>query len=104
MPSISAHAVVNRAVLTHLARETGGEVVTMQPNGSIAQTFKRVLDDFRSSYVLHFAPQGVAAGGVHTLDVRVTRSGVAVRARKSYVRSHSQQLGSVSTKASNVGM
>jgi hypothetical protein len=43
------------------------------------------LDDFRSSYVLHFVPQGVDERGVHQLEVRVKGTG-EVRARREYVR------------------
>jgi VWFA-related protein len=73
------------AIYSQLAMETGGVVVRMLPGENLATTFRRVLDEFRSSYVLHFAPKGVVPGGQHTLDVRVKRSGVDVRARKSYV-------------------
>ena len=74
----------SRQVYTALARETGGVVVTVSPGENLTSTFRRVLDDFRSSYVLHFSPTGVARQGVHTLDVKVKRSGVEVRARREY--------------------
>ena len=35
--------------------------------------------------VLYFSPHGVRGGGLHTLDVRVKRDGVDVRARRAYV-------------------
>jgi len=44
-----------------------------------------VLDNFRASYVLYFSPEGVERAGAHTLDVRVKRSNVQVRARNGYV-------------------
>ncbi len=48
-------------------------------------TFKDVLDDFRSSYVLHYTPAGVAPGGWHDIVVKIPRHGsYTIRARKGY--------------------
>ncbi len=68
-----------------LARETGGLVVSTAAGENLASTFRRALADFRTSYVLYFTPQGVAASGSHTLDVRVKRDGTEVRARRGYL-------------------
>lgn len=68
-----------------LARETGGLVVTKTPGENLASTFRRVLADFRASYVLYFAPQGVDRSGWHTIDVRVKQDGTNVRARRGYI-------------------
>jgi VWFA-related protein len=77
-------SAVNRPLINHLATETGGLVVSIVPGDNITNTFRRVLDEFRSSYVLHFAPRGVERAGVHTLEVAVKRPGVVVRARRTY--------------------
>ena len=73
-------------VLAAIAEETGGVVVPVrQPAGDLASTFRRALDEFRSSYVLHFTPRGVDRKGLHTLAVNVRRSGtLTVRARRTY--------------------
>lgn len=68
-----------------IAGETGGIVAVVKPGENLASKFRRMLQDFRSSYVLYFTPRGTERTGVHTLDVRVKRSGVDVRARRSYV-------------------
>lgn len=68
-----------------LARETGGTVVTTAPGDSLSSTFRRVLADFRSSYVLYFTPRNVDRQGAHTLQVRVKQEGAEVRARRGYV-------------------
>jgi len=68
-----------------LARETGGTVVTTTPGESLSSTFRRVLADFRSSYVLYFTPRNVDRTGSHTLQVRVKQVGAEVRARRGYV-------------------
>ena len=68
-----------------LANDTGGVVLTIATGDDLGSSFRRVLDDFRASYVLYFSPRGVRGGGLHTLDVRVKRDGVDVRARRGYV-------------------
>lgn len=68
-----------------VATETGGTVVNTSYGDSLASTFRRVLSDFRTSYVLYFTPTGVERQGSHTLDVKVKRAGVAVHARRGYV-------------------
>ncbi|MGH9309015.1 MAG: VWA domain-containing protein [Vicinamibacterales bacterium] len=69
----------------HIARETGGIVTAVKPGENLSSRFRRVLQDFRSSYVLYFSPRDVERAGAHTLDVRVKRPGVEVRARRGYV-------------------
>jgi VWFA-related protein len=68
-----------------LARETGGLVVATTAGESLASTFRRMLAEFRASYVLYFTPQGVDRSGAHTIDVRVTQDGTDVRARRGYI-------------------
>jgi len=75
--------LVTQQIYSQLARETGGIVVSA--TGSVGPTLRRVLDEFRSSYVLYFTPREVNRDGLHTLGVRVPRSNdVQVRARSSY--------------------
>jgi VWFA-related protein len=71
-----------------LASETGGTVVPLGVSElQLRNSFSRVLDEFRASYVLHFQPVSAANGGFHALQVRVLgREGVAVRARRGYFR------------------
>lgn len=90
------------ALLRDLARETGGTVIdvamprvrvsgrtTIYTSGgavNLTPVFRKVLEDFRSSYVLHYTPKGVAAAGFHTLTVRVKgRRSYTIRARQGYV-------------------
>jgi VWFA-related protein len=74
-----------RDVYDRLARETGGAVVYTRAEEDLSSTFRRVLSEFRASYVLYFAPRGVEGGGVHALDVHVRQPGVEVRSRRAYV-------------------
>jgi hypothetical protein len=73
------------ATLDRIATETGGMVSVLKPGETVSSKFRRMLQDFRSSYVLYFTPKGVERSGVHTLDVRVKRAGAEVRARRGYV-------------------
>jgi VWFA-related protein len=73
------------ALAEQVASETGGFVATITPEEDVTSTFRRVLEQFRTSYVLYFTPQGVERQGSHTLDVRVKNAKVEVRARRGYV-------------------
>ena len=79
-----AAATVN-VLSERIAAETGGLVTPVKPGESLSSKFRRMLQDFRSSYVLYFTPAGVERGGTHALEVRVRRPGVEVRARRGYV-------------------
>jgi Ca-activated chloride channel homolog len=72
-------------IAEQIAGETGGFVASIEAGDSLTSTFRRVLDQFRSSYVLFFTPTGVERKGSHTLEVRVKRAKVDVRARRGYV-------------------
>ena len=74
----------NISALRTAAARTGGALYENPSNTQLPAIFKRVLDDFRSSYVLTFAPTGVARPGWHDLTVRVTNTKFSVRARKGY--------------------
>jgi Ca-activated chloride channel family protein len=73
------------ALSDRLALETGGMVAPLKPGENLTSKFRRMLQEFRSSYVLYFTPRGVERSGAHTLEVRVKRPGVDVRARRGYV-------------------
>lgn len=73
------------AFLDRLVRPTSGNVFTFEAGQSVGRQFRRVLDDYRSGYVLEYVPSGVASEGWHEITVTVTRSGkYDVRARKGY--------------------
>jgi len=71
------------AALARVGAETGGTVIPV--GADLTATFRRALDEFRSSYVLHFIPRGVTREGFHTLDVRVKdKTRLTIRARRGY--------------------
>jgi Ca-activated chloride channel family protein len=70
--------------LKRLADETGGGYFELTRMVDLRLGFARVAEELRSQYLLGFAPP-VLDGRRHTLDIRVTRPGMSVRARKSYL-------------------
>lgn len=72
------------APLKTLADVTGGRLIEIESSTQIAAEFKKILEDFRSRYVLTYIPAGVTSGGYHRLDVRVRRAQTKVTARPGY--------------------
>jgi hypothetical protein len=71
------------AIYQSLAAETGGRVL-LAAGDRLPTAFAVLLDEFRSSYVLHFTPKS-RDSGFHALGVRVTKPGpFEVRARRGY--------------------
>jgi VWFA-related protein len=82
--SAEAGATVG-ALAERIAAETGGIVAPVRAGENLTSRFRRMLQEFRSSYVLYFTPKGVEPAGTHTLEVRLKRGGADVRARRGYV-------------------
>jgi VWFA-related protein len=84
-PPLRPAAAEGASLLQRLAAETGGTQLRVAAGASLGASFRRVLDDFRSSYVLHYVPQGVERGGFHALEVGVKgRRTATIRARRGY--------------------
>lgn len=70
--------------VTSIARDTGGSFVELRESDDINALATQITSELHQQYVLGFVPQTLD-GKNHTLDVRVTRPGVEVRSRRSYV-------------------
>jgi len=70
--------------LRKISDETGGGYFELLKTAELAPTFSRVAQELRSQYLIGFAPAALD-GKVHKLDVKVTRPGMTVRARRSYL-------------------
>jgi Ca-activated chloride channel homolog len=70
--------------LRKIADETGGGYFELTKTADLAPTFTRVAQELRSQYLIGFAPVALD-GKVHKLEVKVSRPGMTVRARKSYL-------------------
>jgi hypothetical protein len=67
-------------VLDDIAVNTGGEVFPGAADRRLPAVFVRVLDQFRSGYVLSYSPEGVKRlDGWHELSVRLAADGHAGR-------------------------
>jgi VWFA-related protein len=75
------------AVLSDVATLTGGEQLVARAAGSLRDTFRKIVTDFRSRYVLTYIPQGVDAAGWHPIEVKLKggRRG-KITARRGYLR------------------
>jgi len=69
--------------LRTLSEETGGFAVVNK--NDFATAFQRIVEDNSTYYVLAYYPPDARPGRLHKIDVRVTRPGLTVRARKGYI-------------------
>src|SRR3954463_8667691 len=69
--------------LRTLSEETGGFAVVNK--NDYATAYQRIVEDNSTYYVLAYYPPDARPGRLHKIDVRVTRPGLTVRARKGYV-------------------
>lgn len=75
----------NEETFAELTSRTGGRIFIVDYNESVGAAFKRVIDAFRTSYVLRYTRTGVPKEGWHDLVVKVNRPGhFEVHARKGY--------------------
>lgn len=81
--SIAREMLLSQSSLRELAEETGGFAALNASDFSSA--FTRIVHDNSTYYVLAYYPPSDKPGKVHKIDVRVSRTGVAVRARKAYM-------------------
>lgn len=73
-------------ILRDLAESTGGQFVQLLPTESPTARMKQIVNDFRQSYLLTYAPTGVDASGWHTLSVKVQGRNRSVLHRRGYER------------------
>jgi Ca-activated chloride channel homolog len=78
--------------LRKLADETGGGYFELKRTSDLGPTFSRVAQELHSQYVLGFSPETMD-GKVHKLEVRVKKTGMNARARKSYVAASAAPSG-----------
>jgi VWFA-related protein len=81
--SLQSELRLSQDSLRTLSEETGGFAVVNKNDFSTA--FQRIVEDNSSYYVLAYYPPDARPGRAHKIDVRVTRPGLTVRARKAYL-------------------
>ena len=76
--------LADAAPLSNLVARTGGQVFPADADAPIGGAFTRAIEEFRTSYVLRYVPQGVARDGWHDISVTVKGGPFEIRARKGY--------------------
>ena len=74
----------NDGDLRRIARDSGGERFHLKGETELSAAFARIADELHHQYLIGFVPAALD-GRRHSLDVRVKRPGVTVRARRSYI-------------------
>lgn len=67
-----------------LAEETGGAVFPADDFGRLRDQFVRVVESYRSRYVLSYSPVGVASRGWHEVEVRLNNRRGDVQVRRGH--------------------
>lgn len=62
----------------------GGQIVEMDRNDELKDKFLTALDEFRTSYLLRYAPTGVPRSGWHPVQVTLAKGRHTIRARQGY--------------------
>jgi VWFA-related protein len=73
---------IDRA-LVEIVNDTGGRAVRTDRPSGLATAYAGVMNELRHQYLLGFAA-AQSDGAIHTIDVRVRRPGLTVRARRVY--------------------
>ena len=74
------------AFLEDLTDRTGGELMSVKESDDLAPTFAKIVSDFKSRYLLTYAPAKVAPGGWHPIAVKLKNRRGDVTARRGYWR------------------
>lgn len=82
--AVTAADAKRSGALKQLADATGGQVMPVRSSDELRGTFQRILNEFRSRYVLAYSPTGVTPGGFHRIEVTVPHRRVTVKARPGY--------------------
>jgi len=70
--------------LRAMTSETGGMLLSARGAGDLREAFGRLAEGLGSRYVIGFAPPEPEKGGYRSIEVRVSRPGVRVFARRGY--------------------
>lgn len=85
IPNVPAR-LLQTGFLEDLAAETGGRLATAGAGAELKAMFQKIVREFRTRYLLTYAPQGVASSGWHQIEVRLKNRRGEVRARRGYLR------------------
>lgn len=72
--------------LEDLTDRTGGEFLQVKGGAELAKAFAKIVADFKSRYLLTYAPKNVPAEGWHPIEVKLKNRRGEVTARRGYWR------------------
>ncbi|HZI95070.1 MAG TPA: VWA domain-containing protein [Patescibacteria group bacterium] len=73
------------AALKQMTEQTGGEVATARSASELREAFARIGESIGSRYLLGYEPPQPKKTGYRAIELRVSRSGAEVFARRGYV-------------------
>ena len=73
-------------VLETLADVTGGRVLAARDPDDLRGAFTRIVQEFRSRYVLTYTPKNVETTGWHPIEVKLKDRKGTIKARRGYTR------------------
>jgi VWFA-related protein len=79
-----AYGRADAASLGKMTSETGGEVVAARGASELKTAFARIGEALGSRYILGYEPPEPGRAGYRDIDVRVSRQGARVLARRGY--------------------
>jgi VWFA-related protein len=75
-----------RSFIEDVAHLTGGKAIDADATRRLEDTFTDIVTEFRSRYLLTYAPEGVDASGWHPIEVRLNGKKGRITARRGYDR------------------
>jgi VWFA-related protein len=85
--SVEGPGGVARNELEMLSRGSGGQLYHLKNESELAEAFRSIADDLHGQYLIGFVPASFDHQ-VHSIEVRVKRPDLTVRARLNYLASH----------------
>jgi Ca-activated chloride channel homolog len=70
--------------LVNYSRNTGGDVYFGAKETSFSEFYSRISEEARNQYILVYSPQGEGKVDYHSIEVRVRRPDMTIRAREGY--------------------
>jgi VWFA-related protein len=74
------------AFLGRVTSQTGGELIRVDSTTALAGVFAGIVRQFKSRYLLTYAPTGARRGGWHPIEVKLKNTTGTVTARRGYYR------------------
>ena len=85
VPSV-APWLLPEPLLAALTTDTGGTFLTTDRSDKLRETFIRVINEFRTRYLLTYTPRGVDGNGWHPIEVKLKGKRGTVTARRGYLK------------------